>query len=369
MPSDTVTRVNVRTDGPPLHAVSHYAGGLLPIVLVVGLLLMGGALLIWARSLLVPFAVALLIWLVINAFARVLSDRIRLGGAALPAWAALTLSLLTCVTALAMVGQLMADNLQAMAAAAPRYQAGLEAVAQRAASALGMASLPEFVALLDGQAAETAILAITNGIAGLIGDAGTILIYLAFLLIEQRVLRPKLLALFPEKGRRAEMVALAQRLQSKVQTYLATKSATSLLMGLATYGVTAAVGLDFAGFWGFMAFLANFVPVIGGLVSLVLPALLALIAFPTITPFLIVAAGIGAAHLLIGNVLEPQVVGRSVNLSPLTVILALSIWGFLWGIAGMFLCIPLTVIAMIVCAQFESTRGIAIALSERGEVD
>ena len=79
-------------------------------------------------------------------------------------------------------------------------------------------------------------------------------------------------------------------------------------------------------------------------------------------------AGVGIAHMVIGNIVEPRFVGSSVNLSPLVVILALSIWGFIWGVAGMFLCVPITVIGMIIFSEFRSTQPIAIALSENGEI-
>ena len=343
--------------------------GLATAAMIIAVIFLGGVVLVEARSLLVPLAIALLIWSIINAVAGLLSRTITIGGRGLPGWGNLGLSLIVCLSCLVGGAELIAANVQAMAEAAPRYQANLEQLARHGAAALGLSVGPDIIGLSDGMGAGDLILAITNGLAGLVGDAGTILIYVAFLLVEQQVLRQKLGALIPDAEHRAKAMQLVDRIRSKVQTYLATKTATSLLMGVTVYAITAAVGLDFAPFWGFLAFIANFIPVIGGIVSGVLPALLALIAFPTLTPFLVVAAGIGAAQLVIGNVLEPRVVGRSVNLSPLTVILALSAWGFVWGVSGMFLCIPLTVIAMIVCAQFPSSRGIAIMLSEAGQID
>ncbi len=365
----TTTELDGLTQPGPQGPVSRSQSSLTTTVLVIGGIFLAGIILIEAQSLLVPLAIAVLIWSVINAFAGFLTRTIRIGGKGLPGWATLGLSLVVCLAFLAGAAELIAANVQAMAEAAPRYQANLEQLASKGAAMLGLSIGPDFAVLTDGMGAGDLILVITNGIAGLVGDAGTILIYVAFLLVEQQVLRQKLAALVPDTGRRAGVMALVDRIRGKVQTYLATKTATSLLMGLAVYAVTAAVGLDFAPFWGFLAFIANFIPVIGGIVSSVLPALLALVAFPTLTPFLVVAAGIGMAHLVIGNVLEPRVVGRSVNLSPLTVILALSAWGFVWGVPGMFLCIPLTVIAMIICAQFPGSRGIAIMLSEAGRID
>ena len=91
--------------------------------------------------------------------------------------------------------------------------------------------------------------------------------------------------------------------------------------------------------------------------------------FPTLGPFVIVAGGIGVAQFVIGNVIEPRLMGTRLNISPLVVILSLSLWGSIWGIAGMFLCVPLTVILMIVFAYFEKTRPIVILLSGDGRIE
>ncbi|MEC7943750.1 MAG: AI-2E family transporter, partial [Pseudomonadota bacterium] len=82
----------------------------------------------------------------------------------------------------------------------------------------------------------------------------------------------------------------------------------------------------------------------------------------------IIAVGLGAAQLVIGNVLEPRMMGRSLNLSSLVVIVSLAVWGSLWGVTGMFLSVPITVVLMIILAQFKQTRPIAILLSANGKV-
>ena len=83
-------------------------------------------------------------------------------------------------------------------------------------------------------------------------------------------------------------------------------------------------------------------------------------------PALYVLVGVGAVQLIIGNVLEPRLMGNSLNISPLVVILSLAVFGALWGITGMILCVPLTVILIIVFSHFESTKMIAIILSDKG---
>ena len=88
----------------------------------------------------------------------------------------------------------------------------------------------------------------------------------------------------------------------------------------------------------------------------------------TLTPFLFTTIGLGAVQFCIGNLVEPALMGKSLNLSPFVIILSLTFWGLLWGIPGMFLSVPITVMFAIVCARFEPTRGLAIILSGDGNV-
>jgi predicted PurR-regulated permease PerM len=95
---------------------------------------------------------------------------------------------------------------------------------------------------------------------------------------------------------------------------------------------------------------------------------LTLVQFDTITPFLIVAAGLGMTQFIFGNVIEPAYMGRSLNLSSFMILLSLSFWGLVWGLAGMFLAVPIMVMTGIVCAQFRGLRWIAVILSVDGDL-
>ena len=96
--------------------------------------------------------------------------------------------------------------------------------------------------------------------------------------------------------------------------------------------------------------------------------MLALIQFPTFGPFFIVLFGVGAIQVVVGNVLEPKLMGNSLNVSPLIVMLSLTLWGSIWGIAGALLSVPITVMLLIIFAHFESTKYIAVLLSGDGSV-
>ena len=128
------------------------------------------------------------------------------------------------------------------------------------------------------------------------------------------------------------------------------------------------VGVDFAGFWAVMVFFFYYIPTVGSIMAIIAPALLTLIQFDNLTPFLIVLLVFGSIQVVTANVIEPAIMGRSLNLSPLVVIVSLIVWGTIWGVVGMFLCVPIMVVALIVLAQFETTRPVAVLLSADGRI-
>lgn len=122
-------------------------------------------------------------------------------------------------------------------------------------------------------------------------------------------------------------------------------------------------------FWAFLIFILNFIPTIGSLIATLFPALFCLLQFGEFSQFATVLTVVGSIQLLVGNIIEPKVMGNSLNLSPLVALISLSFWGTLWGITGMVLSIPITVIIVIILSQFNYTKPIAILLSEKGKLN
>ncbi|MCW8835919.1 MAG: AI-2E family transporter, partial [Rhodospirillales bacterium] len=209
---------------------------------------------------------------------------------------------------------------------------------------------------------------VAGSLTSLAGNAGIILIYVLFLLIEQRTFDQKLTHLFTNRDKERKTREILGHIQEDIQAYLWIKTLTSLLTGAIAYGILLLVGVDYAAFWAFIIFLLNYIPTIGSLVATTFPALLALVQFDTTIPAIIVIISLGAVQFAIGNLLEPRMMGRSLNISPLIVLLSLALWGNVWGVVGMFICVPITVALMIVCANFPETRPIAVMLSGNGEL-
>ncbi|HEY0446778.1 MAG TPA: AI-2E family transporter, partial [Allosphingosinicella sp.] len=141
---------------------------------------------------------------------------------------------------------------------------------------------------------------------------------------------------------------------------------TGVMLAAVSGLIMVAVGLDNALFWTIVLFLLSFIPVVGVTVGSVAPALFALLQFPTLWQAAIVFGGIQVAAFIVGNLIYPRMQADTQNIDPVATILALSFWGFLWGIPGAFLAVPLTLMLMIVCSQFENTRWVAVLLSNDG---
>ena len=162
---------------------------------------------------------------------------------------------------------------------------------------------------------------------------------------------------------------MLHKINTSVSNYIRLKTYVSLLTGGVGYVFLAIMGVDAPFFWALLIFLLNYIPTVGSLVATIFPAFFSLVQFGELPPFLTILIGLGLVQWLIGNVLEPKIMGRSLNLSPLVTILALVVWGQIWGIIGMLLSVPITVVMVIIFSQIESTRHIAITLSETGEID
>lgn len=338
-----------------------FASSLIVVALTVLLLVEG-------RDLLIPLAVAIVIWYVLNALAN-FYRRLGRGAWYPPGWLCMTASILTVLLALALFAEMISGNIAAVSAAAPQYQINLERLIARGSAFVGFAQPPDIAHIFEEINLRNLAAGFAGAAAAFAGNFGIILIYVLFLLAEQSSFDAKIRALFPDEEHREDVRGLLHRMQVQIQTYLAIKTLMSLLTGGISCLILLAIGVDFAVFWGFVIFLLNYIPTVGSLLGIVLPALLTLVQFPTLGPFAIVLAGIGTTQIVIGNFIEPRLMGTQLNISPLVVILSLALWGTIWGIAGMFLCVPLMVILMIALAYFERTRPIAILLSGNGKIE
>jgi predicted PurR-regulated permease PerM len=324
-------------------------------------------LLIAGKAILLPFVIAIFAACLINALASAIC-RIRIGRRSLPRRLRFAAAIGLVVAATWLAVNVVIGNSGRVMAAAPLYEQNLELLAVRLSDYLNLSEPLRVRALFDELRLTAVIRGAALGLMSAIASIGTVAVYVIFLLLEQHSLRAKLAALFPDADRHAFAQRMLHRIDGELQTYVWLKTAFGVVVGLVSYGVMRLVGIDLAGFWALLIFGSSFIPYLGAWLGVVLPALLALLQFGTLPPFLVTISLLGALQFATGSIIEPRILGTGLNLSPVVMLLSLAVWGSIWGIVGMLLAVPMMVTIMIICSHFEGTRAIAILLSTNGEV-
>jgi len=325
-------------------------------------------LLIVGQDVLLPVVIALVFWYLINLVANSYG-RIKIGENGLPGWICFTLSLLSFVALFWAMLKLISMNVDGVLEVAPIYQINLEAKMNGLLNYFGIQEAPTLEQLIELINLGEFISAAAGSLTSIVANSGVILIYLVFLFVEQKNMDKKLSALIEDKDKEQRVRKLLQKISNDVRKYVTIKLIASLSTGTLSYIFMMAIGVDFAAFWALLIFLLNFIPTIGSIIATIFPALITLVQFDTLGPFFMVAGGLTGIQVLIGNILEPKFTGSTLNLSPIIILLNLSLWGLIWGISGMFLCVPFLVISMIVFSHLPQTRAIAVLLSSDGRID
>lgn len=326
-------------------------------------------LLVVGEALLLPFVIAVTLWYLINTLARGF-NRLELGGFRVPMALCLIAAFATFILLIWLLINFLGSTAGDVLEVAPIYQENLTRRLQ---------SLP-FVdfAAFEGQSLSDLITgwidiptyaaSIASSFASILASGGLILIYVGFLFLEQGHFGNKIAALVADDEKEEAATKIIERIRDDIQKYISIKVFTSSLTGILSYTFLMIVGVDFAGVWGLLIFLLNFIPTVGSIIATIFPALIALAQSDGYTLFFLVLVGIGAFQVCIGNILEPRLMGSSFNLSPIIILLNLALWGSIWGIIGMFLCVPFLIIVAIILSHFPQTRAIAIFLSSDGNL-
>ncbi|MBR6347436.1 MAG: AI-2E family transporter [Spirochaetales bacterium] len=213
----------------------------------------------------------------------------------------------------------------------------------------------------------TVIMPVLRGVSSsainILSNVLLIILMTVFLLGERHVIIPKMMN-FITSGTEDKLSVIWDRIVRQVSKYISIKVFVSILTGALFYVVALIAKLDFALLWGVMAVVLNFIPTIGSIIITVLVTLMAVVQFaPSIGPILFVGISAVVIQNAVGNFLDPRLSGNSLNLSPFIILVALGIFGYIWGIVGMFLAVPLLSVLQIICANVDATRPIAMLIS------
>lgn len=189
-----------------------------------------------------------------------------------------------------------------------------------------------------------------------------IILLFTFLLIEIKSTGKKINSAFHSKTR-SKVFRIIQQVISETVRYLSIKFFISLATGILVFIGTSIVGMDFPIVWGFLAFIMNFIPTFGSIISTLLTTLFATLQFyPAWGKIIYIFILLLSINMILGNILEPRIEGNHLGLSPFVILVSLSLWGWLWGFLGMILAVPMTVIIKIVCENFSILNPIAVLL-------
>ncbi len=198
---------------------------------------------------------------------------------------------------------------------------------------------------------------------------GTVLFYVSFMLLERGRIFKKIGMISAGKNQQQAVNETISDIAILVRQYISVKTITNLITATISYVIMKFIGVDFAGFWALLIFLFNFIPLFGAAMAILMPVSLMLVQ-PDGGPLkaLILFGFMIGAEQTMSAIIEPRLVGRTLNLSPLVILFSLAVWGALWGFTGVLLSIPMTITVMLILTQFQSTRPIAILLSDNGEI-
>ena len=316
---------------------------------------LAGWVLYLGRDILVPIVFSVMAMYVILGSARLL-ERAPVIGPALPPRLRYGLSALAMLAALLLLGWLVMDSVDALVAQAPHYQAQLVALAQRGATVLGLESEPSWETIRRGALDQFNLQKLAGSLLLSVGATLTGLtvigLYVVFLMVERGHFDAKVAALSDDPARVAQVRRIVTDVNHRIGTYLALKTLLSLLLGLVSWVILAAMGVELAGFWALLIGLLNYVPYIGSVLGVAIPSLFALLQFGDLRTVLLLAGGLSVVQFLNGNLLDPYLMGSSLNLSPFVILVCLTVWTALWGMAGAFLAVPLTACLVMVLAEF-----------------
>ncbi|MEP5376277.1 MAG: AI-2E family transporter, partial [Hyphomicrobiales bacterium] len=205
-----------------------------------------------------------------------------------------------------------------------------------------------------------------GAISGSLAYVFLVFVYALFFLLEARHFDSKIKAIFktPESERRARTVA--HLIVGKVGAYMALKTLVNAILALACFAVLWAFGIELAAFWAILTGVFNYIPYVGSLIAVMLPVFVSVGQFESLETTVSLAIYLILMQNIVGYYIEPRLLGKHLNLSPLVIMISLAAWGVMWGIPGAILSVPLTSTLMILCGSFPSGQAFAVLLSEDG---
>ena len=320
-------------------------------------------------GLFLPFIIALLLALVMSPWV------VFLGKFKVPRFISIILAGLIVIASLIALGVIFFTSARSILRVYPRYEARITEIYIWLSRYFEL-SYDEQLSFIQNLWAQLGIrtqiqlytLSLSNTFLTFIKDAVMVALFVVFLLFEAVYIKEKLSVAF--EGKRAGQIQkISTSIMQQISRYLSIKFVISLATGVIVALLLRLVGVEFAEVWGIIQFILNFIPTLGSIAIGILVSLYSLVQFwPQPGPIILTVAIMLGTNMIIGNILEPKIMGDGLGISPITILLSLTVWGWIWGFAGMVIAIPMMVIIKIVCESIPVLEPVSILLSSRREV-
>lgn len=285
----------------------------------------------------------------------------------MPRGPAMSVALLICLIVIALFvasfwwsGQLVADSTGEYRSEFQQLYDALRPMLEPLTGAGGAegatAKVPDF--------APDVLLALSDWVFSFSGALVLIIAFFVLGLLEVHDFRDKLAHALPA-DENARWFDSLKRVVTDFQIYILVRTVIGLITGVLIWLLCLIVGLDFAFVWGFINFLLNYIPTLGSIIGVVPVSAFALVEFGIGIKALLVLLGVSAIQIVLGVYIDPLLQGRQLSLSPLVILFSVTFWGWLWGVPGAFIGIPITIAMVIACDQYEHTRWISVLLASR----
>jgi len=323
--------------------------------------------LIYGQSLFVPFIIALLTWFVVKK-TRNSIDKIKFARKYIPKWLKTLIASIIVFGVLSITGEVLTYNIEGIVQAYSTYASNSEEITLKITEWVNIDGGKDIQQFIEGGKFTSYLQDFIKSISEIVGNLLLIVFYIIFLFIEEGLFNRKMELFFDDENRYKAFQGTCKKIDKMLSRYLILKSLINLTTSSIAFIIMWSIGLQSPFFWAALIFLFSFIPSIGPIVATLLPAAFSLIQFGDFVQMWIILFGIGSVQVVVGNYVEPRIMGNTLNISPLVAIFSLALWGSLWGVIGMLLSVPITVALIIVMSQFPSTKKVAILLSERGKV-
>lgn len=320
----------------------------------ISLVVLAGVATAWAlafmRPMLVPLVVAIIVYYLVSPVADLLELKLRF-----TRWLSTFFVILLVGAVLAAVGLLFITSARGLLGSADVYQVKLLDAATQVSGWLdrmGFEMSRDALVTAVSEIPTTRVLQTGPKFAlALLQNSVLVVLFVIFLLL----------------GRTRQLIRhpVFRQIDRDIRRYLVLKTLISLATGVCIWVILTAFGIELALVFGVLTFVLNFIPSIGSIFATLLPVPIALVQFDTLGPVIAIVVLMTLVQLVIGNGIDPLLMGQNLNLSPVTILAALVFWGLIWGVVGMLLAAPLTAILRIVLAQFETTRPFSELLAGR----